>query len=394
MYEKTILNRKISLFKNDISSVESKLTEQIAGSSILVIGAAGSIGQAVTKQLLNYKPKKLSAVDLSENNLVELVRDVRSSLHIPDVNFNIYALDAGSDLFMNFLRHEKHYDYVLNLSALKHVRSEGDPHTLLRMLQTNVLNVAKFLSLIDEWENTKYFAVSTDKATNPVNLMGASKLAMEYVLFSGQHSAAISTARFANVAFSDGSLLHGFTQRILKRQPVSAPYDVKRYFLSHEEAGQLTMLSAILGERNEIYYPLLDEKNDALSFSDIASALLKSKGLQPILCDSEQEARQYVIDAETQSWPCYFFQSSTTGEKLIEEFVSPNDCLVSSNYENVGIIRVDSSEYEFDLEKFMYDIELLIETGVYTKGAIVEIFSRHMKNFNHEELGKNLSQRM
>ena len=288
----SLIGRKEELFSADIASHEKELTNQVSSSRFLVIGGAGSIGQAVTKEIFKRNPKKLHVVDISENNMVELVRDIRSSFGYIDGDFQTFALDVGSLEYDAFWNADGEYDYVLNISALKHVRSEKDPYTMMRMIDVNIFNTEKTIRQSIEKGVKKYFCVSTDKAANPANMMGASKRIMEMYLMKYSEKIDISTARFANVAFSDGSLLHGFNQRIQKRQPIVAPNDVKRYFVTPKESGELCLMSTIFGENRDIFFPKLSETLHLITFSDIAIKYLKSIGYEPYLCNSEEEARE------------------------------------------------------------------------------------------------------
>jgi FlaA1/EpsC-like NDP-sugar epimerase len=317
----SLIGREEELFVDDISNHRALLKKIVTNSRFLVIGGAGSIGQAVTKEIFKRDPKLLHVVDISENNMVELVRDIRSTLGYGSGDFKTFAIDCGSDEFEALISSEGPYDYIFNLSALKHVRSEKDPYTLMRMIIVNVFNTIKTLRLAKEMKSKKYFCVSTDKAANPVNMMGASKRIMEMFLMQESLSQNISMARFANVAFSDGSLLHGFNQRFAKRQPFSAPNDVRRYFLTPQESGELCLLSGLLGENRDIFFPKLSEKLHLITFSEIAVRYLRVQGYEPYECSSEAEARDKaeVLIAQKQ-WPCYFFKSDTTGEKDFEEF--------------------------------------------------------------------------
>ena len=289
--ELELIGRKKELFEEDIKKYENELNEIISKSSFLVIGGAGSIGSATVKEIFKRNPKKLYVVDISENNLVELVRDIRSSLGYIDGEFKTFVLDVGSDIYDAFIK-DKYFDYVLNFSALKHVRSEKDPFTLMRMIEVNILNTEK--TLIQSKNSKKYFCVSTDKATNPVNMMGASKRIMELFLLRRSLELKISTARFANVAFSDGSLLYSFSKRLEKQQPIVAPKDVKRYFITSKESGELCLMSAILGDNRDIFFPKLNEKLHLITFSEIAKKFLKLKGYTPYICKNEEEARELI----------------------------------------------------------------------------------------------------
>ena len=285
----SLIGRNKELFGEDISEHENELSQIVSSSSFLVIGGAGSIGQAVTKEIFKRRPRKLHVVDISENNMVELVRDIRSSFGYIDGDFQTFALDIGSVEYDAFIEADGRYDYVLNLSALKHVRSEKDPFTLMRMIDVNVFNTDKTLLQSIAKGTKKYFCVSTDKAANPVNMMGASKRIMEMFLMRRSLEIPISTARFANVAFSDGSLLHGFNQRIQKRQPIVAPNDIKRYFVTPKESGELCLMSCIFGENRDIFFPKLSEELHLITFADIAVKYLEALGYEPYLCATEDK---------------------------------------------------------------------------------------------------------
>ena len=289
------IGRTEALFDSDLSEIESELNERVSKSSFLILGGAGSIGQAVVKQIFKRNPKLLHIVDLSENNMTEVVRDLRSSFGYITGEFKTFTLDIGSDIFDSFMRNNKGYDFVLNFTALKHVRSEKDPYTLLRMIETNIFNTDKSITQSIKNKSQKYFCVSTDKATNPVNLMGGTKRIMEKSLMERSTEIPISTARFANVAFSDGSLLHGFGNRLLKMQPFSAPSDVRRYFITHQEAGQLCILGCFTGLNREIVFPKFDPDRDMLTFAEIARVYLHKHGYEPHECDSEDDALDFIV---------------------------------------------------------------------------------------------------
>ena len=390
-----ILGRDESLFDIDIESMNHKINHIVRNSNFLVLGAAGTIGQAVTKEIFERNPKKLHAVDISENNLVELVRDLRSSKGYIDGEFKTFAIDCGGLEFEALISKESSYDYVLNLSALKHVRSEKDPYTLMRMVSVNILNTLNTIKVFKDKGIKNYFCVSTDKAANPVNMMGASKRIMEFFLLKESENLKISMARFANVAFSDGSLLHGFNQRFLKQQPFSAPKDVERYFLSAKESGELCLLSCIFGENKDIFFPKLDEKKDLKKFSDICVKYLRSKGYEPIICSSEEEARKNSINLITQKkWPCYFFDSDTTGEKPFEEFFSGNEDLDLNRFIRIGIIKNKSTLNLHELENFHKKILDLREKKIWSKKEILSLFHSVLKDFVHEEKEKFLDEKM
>jgi len=391
----SLIGREKELFTSDIASNKKELSKIVSLSSFLVLGAAGSIGQAVTKEIFKRNPKKLHVVDISENNMVELVRDVRSSFGYIDGDFQTFALDIGSIEYDAFIKSDGKYDYVLNLSALKHVRSEKDPFTLMRMIDVNVFNTDKTIQQSIKNNVKKYFCVSTDKAANPVNMMGASKRIMEMFLMRRSESIKISTARFANVAFSDGSLLHGFNQRIQKRQPIVAPKDIKRYFVTPQESGELCLMSCIFGENRDIYFPKLSESLHLTTFSDIAVKYLARIGYEPYPCSSEDEARELAKSLPEQGkWPCLFTDSDTTGEKDFEEFFTDNETLDMERFESLGVIK---NKAEFDLElvlEFEKTIKNLKEDKAWTKEQIVELFFKMIPDFGHKETGKYLDGKM
>ena len=307
-----LIGRTSPLFDDDIFSCRKELEALVSNSRFLVVGGAGSIGQAVTREIFKRNPLALHVVDISENNMVELVRDIRSTLGYIDGDFRTFALDCGSNEYRALMNASEGYDYVLNLSALKHVRSEKDPFTLMRLIEVNILNTIKTVQMAKAHGAKKYFCVSTDKAANPVNMMGASKRIMDMFLMRESQSIKISTARFANVAFSDGSLLHGFNQRFSKLQPISAPNDVRRYFVTPQESGELCLMSCLFGENRDIFFPKLSEQLHLTTFSDIAERFIKSLGYEPYYCATEEEARsQSSALIASKRWPCYFFKSDT-----------------------------------------------------------------------------------
>ena len=390
-----LIGRDSEIFNDDIHLKEFDLSNKVNKSSFLVIGGAGSIGQAVTKEIFKRNPVKLHVVDISENNLAELVRDLRSSYGYIDGDFKTFALDIGSIEYDAFIDFDGNYDYVLNLSALKHVRSEKDPFTLMRMIDVNIFNTNKTIFQSIEKGTKKYFCVSTDKAANPVNLMGASKRIMEMVLFKMSNKISISTARFANVAFSDGSLLHSFNQRIQKRQPIVAPTDVKRYFLTPKEAGELCLISCIYGKSGEIFFPKLNEKLHLITFADIAIKYLNALGYEPFFCNSEEQARKSVDTlAEEKKWPCFFTKSDTTGEKDFEEFYTDNEVLDFERFNNFGIITKSQEFSEIDIEFFFSSISELKKKGRWNKKHLVDLFIKIIPNFKYSDKGKYLDSKM
>ena len=379
-----LIGRSQKLFTEDIFDKSKALAQIVSSSKFLVIGGAGSIGQAVVKEIFKRSPKKIHIVDINENNLTELVRDIRSSFGYIEGEFKTYALDIGSVEYDSFIHSDGNYDYILNLSALKHVRSEEDPFTLMRMIEVNIFNTDKTIRQSIDNGVKKYFCVSTDKAANPVNMMGASKRIMEMFLMRRSEKIKISTARFANVAFSEGSLLYGFNQRIAKRQPIAAPNDIKRYFLTQQESGELCLMSCIFGDNRDIFFPKLSELLHLISFSDIAIKYLKDKGYEAYICETEDEARELIKTLpEQKKWPCLFMASNTTGEKDFEEFYTNKELLDVSMYKNIGVIKNKLRYDEHKLNDFERKIRNLKSKGVWSKQEIVNAFfkasaSRHM----------------
>ena len=391
----TLIGREKELFNDDITAHEKALSHIVSSSTFLVIGGAGSIGQAVVKEIFKRNPKKLHVVDISENNMVELVRDIRSSMGYIDGDFQTFALDIGSIEYDAFIKADGKYDYVLNLSALKHVRSEKDPFTLMRMIDVNIFNTDKTLQQSIDNGSKKYFCVSTDKAANPVNMMGASKRIMEMFLMRKSLQIPISTARFANVAFSDGSLLHGFNQRLAKQQPIVAPNDIKRYFVTPQESGELCLMSCIFGENRDIFFPKLSEELHLITFAEIAVKYLKERGFEAFICQDEDEARALVKTLPKEGkWPCLFTSSDTTGEKDFEEFFTENETLDMNRFKNLGIIKNEPLFDEAKLGNFTQKIEAMKHAKLWSKDDIVHLFHEMIPNFGHKETGKYLDGKM
>lgn len=390
-----LIGRTNTLFNEDIFFYEKELKKLVSKSRFLVIGGAGSIGQAVTREIFKRNPLALHVVDISENNMVELVRDIRSTLGYIDGDFRTYAIDCGSNEYKALINSTKTYDYVLNLSALKHVRSEKDPFTLMRLIEVNILNTIQTIKIAKTHGTKKYFCVSTDKAANPVNMMGASKRIMEMFLMRESESIEISTARFANVAFSDGSLLHGFNQRFTKQQPISAPNDVRRYFVTPQESGELCLMSCLLGQNRDIFFPKLSEQLHLTTFSDIAERYINNLGYEPYHCSSEQEAREKSDELiKNKKWPCYFFESDTSGEKDFEEFFTDNEVLDMDRFKNLGVIKNEPHFNSTMLDNFLKAIYDLRNQPIWEKALIVELFKDMIPDFYHKETGKYLDERM
>lgn len=390
-----IVGREKKLFHEDISTHEEEIRDLVSNNRFLVLGGAGSIGQAVSKEIFRRNPRKLHVVDISENNLVELVRDVRSSFGYIDGDFKTFALDIGSIEYDAFIKADGQYDYVLNLSALKHVRSEKDHFTLMRMIDVNIFNTVKTIQQSAEMGAKKYFCVSTDKAANPVNMMGASKRIMELFLMKMGQKIPISTARFANVAFSDGSLLHGFNNRIEKEQPIVAPADVERYFVTPKESGELCLMSCLFGENGDTFFPKENDQFKLIDLKTVAINYLISKGYSIKECSSEDEARNYISQrTDKNSWGCLFPISDTTGEKPFEEFYTENETLDLQRFEEFGIIKSDFEYNNDHLSHFISRINEMRENRSWTKEEIVVLFKELLPAFDHEEKGKYLDSKM
>ncbi|WP_086254725.1 polysaccharide biosynthesis protein [Campylobacter vicugnae] len=385
----SLIGRDEPLFSSDMARVDTELKDIINQSKFLVVGGAGSIGSAVVKEIFAREPKTLDVVDISENNLVELVRDIRSSYGYISGEFATYAIDAGSQIF-NKLISSNEYDYVLNLSALKHVRSEKDPYTLMRLIQTNIFNSDEMMK-----KSKRYFTVSSDKAANPANMMGASKRIMEMYAFYRSSVTPVSMARFANVAFSDGSLLYGFEQRMRKLQPIVAPNDVRRYFITPKESGELCLISAIYGSNRDIFFPKLDKRLNLIKFSDIAIKYLNAKGYEPYICEDENEARAKAKElAKAKKWACLFSSSDTTGEKDYEEFYTGSEKLDMDRFDTIGVIENDVINNAENLEIFKQNIKAMIYDNKFDKNAIMAEFMRVLPEFNHIEKGRYLDGKM
>ena len=391
----SLIGRATPLFSQDIAANEDELSYIVAHSRFLIIGGAGSIGSAVTSEIFKRGPKLLHVVDISENNLAELVRDIRSSLGYIKGEFATFALDCGSDIFDSFMLRGSGYDYVLNLSALKHVRSEKDPFTLMRMIDVNIFNTDKTVKQAKDNGAKKYFCVSTDKAANPVNMMGASKRIMEMFLMRRSLELPVSTARFANVAFSDGSLLYGFQRRVEKGQPLAAPNDVRRYFVTRQESGELCLMACLLGENRDIFFPKIKYALKPITFSEIAEKYLESLGYEPVQCATEGEARSGVEELKRQKkYPVYFFKSDTTGEKDFEEFYTDKETLNMERFDAVGVIKNDAAYDESSLNLFKQTINSMRTTGHWSRSELIDLFNRIIPEFNHRETGKFLDEKM
>jgi len=394
-YERLATGRTKSIFYEDMNESRDELSQKIKGSRIAIIGAAGSIGASVVKQVLHFEPGSLELFDLSENNLVEVVRELRSSpeIKLPDC-FSALAIGLGSKEFFHYFKTNQSFDYVLNLAAMKHVRSEKDIYSLSRLIDTNIRFVYEFLRDLP-YDLKGFFSVSSDKAANPGNLMGASKNAMEQACFAFSSRHHCTSARFANVAFSDGSLPYSFIKRWEKNQCLAAPSDVKRYFISHEEAGQLCVLATFLGKQGNVFIPRLEEGLNERTFSEIARGFLKLKGYSVSALDSEDAAKEAMINiVDKKEWPCFFVNSDTSGEKMFEEFVGNEEKACSAKLHKVEIInrRLGSSEIA-GLERFLEKTSQIFENSM-NKEDVVALFRELVPSLSHIERGKNLDQKM
>lgn len=383
-----------SIFHEDIDDKSFEINKIVSISKFLVLGGAGTIGQAFTKEVFKRNPEKIHVVDINENNLAELVRDIRSSYGYIKGDFHTYTLDIGSNEFEKFFQNDGDYDYILNFTALKHVRSEKDPYTLMRMIDVNVMNTIKTIDLSELTGVKKYFCVSTDKACNPINLMGASKRIMELFLFKKRKEISTSSARFANVAFSDGSLLDSFKNRFEKRQPIVAPTNIKRFFITSKESAELCLLSCLFAKNNEIFYPKQNDNLQPILFTDLAIDFLKELGFDHVNYKSEDEARNNVKKLlSKKKWPCYFSPSDTSGEKEVERFFNSDDILILNRFKNIGIIKNNHSD-NFKLNTFLDKIDNIKSKDQWSKFEIVKTFKDLLSHFNHREKQKNLDDKM
>lgn len=393
---KYVTKRSKSMFLKDISDHKEQLSEKIAGKKVLVIGGAGSIGSSFIKAMLPFKPEALVVVDTNENALAELTRDLRSTkgMYVPE-DYIPYPMDFASPVFEKMFRSRGGFDIVGNFSAHKHVRSEKDIYSVEALLQNNVLHAKKLLDLLAEYPPEEYFCVSTDKAANPVNIMGASKRIMEDVIFSYSDKFPVKTARFANVAFSNGSLPAGFLSRIQKLQPLSAPSDVKRYFVSPEESGQICMMSCMIGANREIFFPRLEEEQ-MMTFDKIATALLEEYGYEVLQCESDEEAieKAEALKAGSMRYPVHYSGSDTSGEKAYEEFYVESEKVDLARLKALGVITDKKIPDKNKIQKLFDQLTAAFERVETTKEDIVKIMHEYLPEFQHMEAGKSLDSKM
>jgi FlaA1/EpsC-like NDP-sugar epimerase len=390
-----VLERQVSLFQSDIEKNRAALHEAIFGKSVLVIGGAGTIGSSYVKAILEFKPGKLYVVDTNENGLTELTRDLRSKKgqYVPK-EFLTYPMNFGDPVFAKMFVNEGPFDIVANFAAHKHVRSEKDQYSIEAMIDNNVFKAKNFLDLLVEDPPEHFFCVSTDKAANPVNVMGASKKLMEETIMAYSRELKITTARFANVAFSNGSLLDGYIFRLIKKQPISCPSDVKRFFVSPEESGQICMLACILGKSGEIFFPKLEE-DDMMLFKTITEDFFEAMGTSIDYCQSEQEAKEKATQLkEGDAYPVYFFDTDTSGEKLYEEFFTDRDEVDLNTHESLGVVKNAIKPEKYSIEKTIATLSEMMNSGQADKAAIVGLLKQFLPDFEHIETGKSLDQKM
>ena len=393
--KKHVTKREKSFFYNDLNNNKEKLTAEIKGKSILVIGGAGTIGSSYIKAALKYNPSELVVVDTNENGLTELTRTLRSNpnINVPE-SYLTYPMSFNSDVFYKMLNKHSSFHIIANFAAHKHVRSEKDSFSIEAMIKNNVLDAKRFLDYLKLNKPSHFFCVSTDKAANPVNVMGASKKLMENIIMSYSRDIKITTARFANVAFSNGSLLYGYIERLLQRQPISCPMDVKRFFVSPDESGEICLIACILGETGDIYFPKLNDKQ-LINFKTITQDFFKYLNKEIKVCKSEKEAKKIAINlSNNSSYPVYFFKTDTSGEKLYEEFYTSEDEVNLNMYESIGIITNSIKPSISEMELTINEIENLFKKELYDKEDVVKVMNKILPNFNHIETGKSLDQKM
>ena len=391
-----VIMRPQSMFADDIEANKETLSHEIEGKSVCVIGGAGSIGSSFIKAICKFKPAKLLVVDLNENGLTELTRDLRSTygLQVPQ-EYRTYTLNFADPIFGRIFREEMGFDIVANFSAHKHVRSEKDRYSVQALIENNDIKAKRLMDLLTVYPPKHFFCVSTDKAANPVNIMGASKLIMEDLVMAYNPHFKVTTARFANVAFSNGSLPDGWLHRLQKKQPLAAPNDVRRYFVSPEESGQICMLACILGKPGEVFFPKLGEEQ-MLTFSSICDKFVEEEGYEIIKCANDEEARRVAdqMPYDSSTYPVVYFQSDTTGEKAYEEFYVPGEKVDMDRFQSLGVVEQTARHDLNEVNRFFEKLEAIFAKDDFTKAQVVEAIKEFIPNFEHEEKGKNLDQKM
>lgn len=390
----SITHRKESLLKKDISTFSKELSNEIKDKNVLVIGGAGTIGSSYIRALTKFNPGKLIVIDINENGLTELVRDCRSraEINLPE-DFKTYPVSFSDKVFYKIFEKEGPFDIIANFAAHKHVRSEKDVFSIEAMIENNVIKAKELLDFLLTQPPNHFFCVSTDKAANPVNIMGASKKLMEEVILAYSDQLKITTARFANVAFSNGSLLAGFIERILKGQPLSCPSDVKRFFVSPEEAGQICLCACILGRSGDIFFPKLAE-SDLVNFADIVAPFLEQIGFEMKICSTEDEAKNEVRNINLGKYPVYFFKSETSGEKLYEEFYTDDEELDMQMFHQLGVVKNAVRRNKTELIEIVDGLKNLFNGKTIDKRQVVELLNSMLPGFQHIETGLNLDQKM
>ena len=396
---KYVTRRDVSMFAADIEANKMQLQAEIAGKRACVIGGAGSIGSSFIKALLRFELKQLVVIDLNENGLAELTRDLRSSadIHVPE-DYRTYTLDFASPIFERIFREDKGYDIVANFSAHKHVRSERDKYSVQALIENNDIKAKKLMDLMMEHKPMHFFCVSTDKAANPVNIMGASKRILEDLVMAYSKEFPVTTARFANVAFSNGSLPDGWLHRLQKRQPLVAPNDVKRYFVSPEESGQICLLACVLGNSGEIFFPKLGEEQ-MLTFSSICDDFVRANGLEKHMCATDEEAKRFANErmnelTNEREWPVVYTGSDTTGEKAYEEFYVEGEDLNMARFKSLGVIESSPRHTMSEVDKLFAEFKGIFAKDNFTKAEVVEAIRQFIPTFEHEEKGRNLDSKM
>lgn len=392
-----VTGREVSLLSDDFAKYSSELSSRIDGKKVLVIGGAGTIGSSYIKAILKFNISKLVVVDINENGLTELVRDLRSSTeyNIPE-DFITYPINFGDRVFEKLFRNLAPFDIVANFAAHKHVRSEKDIFSVEAMIENNVLKARKLLDLLIEFPPEHFFCVSTDKAANPVNIMGASKKLMEELIMAYSSQIPIKTARFANVAFSNGSLPIGFIDRLNKRQPWSCPLGIRRFFVSPQESGELCLMASIMGESGDIFFPKLDDEKDMIPFDRIAKDLLAHLGMEADICESEEEAKAKaeLLTSDSKKYPIYFFGSDTCGEKSFEEFYTEKEVLDLDSFVELGVIKNSVKRDLKEIDSIFDNLKQLFSQDNVEKSEVVKVLTKYLPNFEHIETGKHLDQKM